>query len=106
MRRRIEFDFFDLANLAPVCDDDAVNRSVRGNGNIVNDPVNRVTQKFEAGDERDIEFPGRKFIAQRRWMIDVHIALPTVDERAGVEIFYATDAEGVQCEMRLVRGEK
>jgi hypothetical protein len=39
-------------------------------------------------------------------MIEVHVAFPAVDERAGVEILYATDAEGVQCEMRLVRGEK
>jgi aminodeoxyfutalosine synthase len=38
--------------------------------------------------------------------IEVHIAFPTADKRAGVEIFYATYAEGVQCEMRLVRGEK
>jgi hypothetical protein len=89
-----------------VRDNDTVNRSVRGNANVINDPVNRVTQKFEAGDERNIEFPGRKFIAERRWMIEVHIAFPTADKRAGVEIFYATYAEGVQCEMRLVRGEK
>ena len=87
-------------------DNDTVNRSVGGNGYVINDPVNRVTQKFEAGDERKIEFAGRKFIAERRWMIEVHVAFPAVDERAGVEIFYATDAEGVQCEMRFVRGEK
>ncbi|HEV3100317.1 MAG TPA: hypothetical protein VGY75_11445 [Candidatus Udaeobacter sp.] len=29
-------------------------------------------------------------------MIEVHVAFPAVDERAGVEIFYATDAERVQ----------
>jgi hypothetical protein len=76
-----------------VRDNDTVNRPVRTNGNIVNDPVNRVTQKFEAGDERNIEFGGGKFIAQRRRMIEVHLTFPAVNERAGVEIFYATDAE-------------
>ena len=76
-------------------DNDTVNRSVGGNGNVINDPVNRVTQKFEAGDERNIEFAGCKFIAERRRMIEIHLAFPAVDERAGVEIFYATDAEGV-----------
>jgi len=32
-------------------------------------------------------------------MIEVHVAYPAVDEGAGVEIFYATDAERFQREM-------
>jgi hypothetical protein len=82
-----------------VRDNDTVNRSVRGNGNIVNDPVNRITQNFEAGDKRNIEFAGGKFIAERRRMVEVHVAFPAVDERAGVEIFYATDAERLQSQL-------
>jgi hypothetical protein len=29
-------------------------------------------------------------------VIEVYVAFPAVDERAGVEIFYATDAEQIQ----------
>ena len=46
-------------------DDYAVNRSVRGNGNVINDPVDRVTQKFETGYKRNIKFASREFIAER-----------------------------------------
>jgi len=46
-------------------DDYAVNRSARGNGNVINDPVDRVTQKFETGDKRNIKFASGEFIAER-----------------------------------------
>jgi hypothetical protein len=46
-------------------DDYAVNRSVRGNRNVINDPVDRVAQKFETGDKRNIKFAGGEFIAER-----------------------------------------
>jgi len=48
-----------------MCDDYAVNRSVRGNGNVINDPVDRVTQKLETGDKRNIKFTGGEFVAER-----------------------------------------
>ena len=74
-----------------VRDNDTVNWAVRGNGNFVNNPVNGVTQKFEAGDERNVEFAGGKFIAERRWMIEVNVACPSSNEWTGVEIFDAAD---------------
>jgi hypothetical protein len=46
-------------------DDYAVNRSVRGNRNVINNPVDRVTQKFETGDKRNIKFAGGEFITER-----------------------------------------
>jgi hypothetical protein len=46
-------------------DDYAVNRSVRGNGKIITDPVDRVSQKFETGDKRNIKFASGKLIAER-----------------------------------------
>jgi hypothetical protein len=46
-------------------DNYAVNRSVRRNGNVINDPVDRVTQKFETGYKRNIKFASGEFIAQR-----------------------------------------
>ena len=46
-------------------DDYAVNRSIRRNGNVINDPVNRVTQKFKTGDKRNIKFASGEFIAKR-----------------------------------------
>jgi len=48
-----------------MCDDYAVNRSARGNGNVINDPVDRVTQKFKTGDKRNIKFAGGESVAER-----------------------------------------
>jgi len=76
-----------------MCDHDAVNRSLGRNRNVLNNPVNRVTQKFEAGNKRDIKLTVREPLTQCRWMIEIDAASPAVNERTSVKIFYATDAQ-------------
>jgi hypothetical protein len=78
--------------------DDAINRSVGRNRNIINDPVDRVPQKFKAGDKRNIEFFRGESVAEGRRIIKVQFGLPAVDEWTRIEIFYATNAEGFQRE--------
>ena len=80
--------------------DDAVNGTVGRNGNIIDDPVNRVAQKFDTGDESDIELTLRKAFAKHRWMIEMHLTRPPTNEWAGVEIFDAADAERFQISWR------
>ena len=91
-RRRIEFYFIDFRDFPLMCNNNAVNRSGGGNGNVIDDSVNWIAQKFEAGDERDIEIAARKSRAKRSRMIERDLTRPAADERAGVKIFDATDA--------------
>jgi len=76
--------------------DNAVNRSGGGNGNVIDDSVNWIAQKFEAGDERNIEIAARELRAKRSRMIERDLTRPAADERAGVKIFDAPDAWGFQ----------
>ena len=55
--------------------------------------INRVAQKFETGNERDIEFARGQFAAERRGMIEIDRPRPAVNQRPGVEIFDAADAQ-------------
>jgi len=83
--------------------DNAVNGPSRRNGNIIDDSIDRVAQKFETGNKSNIDLAARKPLAERRWMIEIHLASPPSDEasppsdeRAGIEIFDAADAKGLQ----------
>ncbi len=76
----------------------AVNRSGRRNRNIIHDPVDWIAQKFETGSKGDIKLASGKFIAQRRWVVEIHIAWPPSNQRLRVEIFDAADAKGFQSE--------
>jgi len=79
-------------------DDNAVNLPSRRDRNIINDSISRIAQKFETGNKGKIEFTSGKFIAERRWMIEVHVAFPSPNEWSGVEIFDAADAWRFQSE--------
>jgi len=79
-----------------MCNDHAVNRAYGRDRNIINNPVDRVAQKFETGNKSNIELTARKPLAKRRWMIEIHLTRPPANERAGVEIFDAADAKGFQ----------
>src|SRR5215470_16828855 len=92
-RSGIELDFVHIGNLAAMRDDHAVNRAVRCNGNTINDSINRVAQKFEAGDKRNIALAVRESFAKRRWMIERHRAWPSSNERKGIKVFDAADAK-------------
>ena len=69
-----------------VCEDDAIDRPVGRDRDPIDHRVDRVAQIFEARDERDLEFTRRELSAKRRWMIEVYLTAPTVNERPGVEI--------------------
>ena len=81
-----------------MCDYHAVNRSGRRNRNIIHDPVDWIAQKFETGSKGDIKLASGKFIAQRRWVVEIHIAWPPSNQRLRVEIFDAADAKRFQRE--------
>ena len=76
-----------------MCDDDAVNRTDGGNGYVIDNPVNRIAQEFETGNEREIEFTAHELHAKRRGIIEHNVSRPTMNERSGVEIFDATDSQ-------------
>src|SRR5262249_58124879 len=79
VRCRIKFDWLDVRELATVRDYYAVNRAVGGNGNVVNDSIDRVAQKLEAGNKRDVELAFRESLTQSGWMIELNIARPAAD---------------------------
>jgi hypothetical protein len=76
----------------------AVNRSGRRNRNTIYDLVDWIAQKFETGSKGDIKLASGKFIAQRRWVVEIHFAWPPSNQRLRVEIFDAADAKGFQSE--------
>jgi hypothetical protein len=79
-------------------DNHAVNRSGRRNRNIIHDLVDWVAQKFETGSKGYIKLAPGQFIAQGRWVVEIHIAWPPSNQRLRVEIFDAADAKGFQIE--------
>ena len=78
-RCRIEFDFFKLGNFSGVSHYDAVNGAVGRNGNAVDDPIDRIAQKFETGYERKIKITQRKLPAKRGRMIEPDGARPAAN---------------------------
>ena len=62
----------------------AVNRAVGRNRNVVNDPIDRVAQKFEAGNKRDVELALRESLTQGGRMVELNVARPAADERTSV----------------------
>jgi hypothetical protein len=65
---------------------------------MVNDPVNRVAEKFETGDECQIELAGAQQCTKSGRMIEPNLAGPPMDERTRVEVFDAADPQGFQRE--------
>src|SRR5205085_11573636 len=68
-------------------------RAVRRNGNAIDDPVNRITQKFETGNERDVQFAARELRAKRRGVIEHDDAGPSMNQGTRVEIFNAANTK-------------
>ena len=66
--------------------DDAIDRPVGRDRGPIDHRIDRVTQIFEARDECDVEFTRRELSAKHRWMIEVYLTVPTVNERPGVKI--------------------
>src|ERR1044071_3781862 len=74
-------------------EDDAKHRTVGGDRNAIDDGVNRIAQIFKTRDERNIQLARGQSPAERRGMIKLDVARPTVDERAGVQVFDAAEAK-------------
>jgi hypothetical protein len=68
-----------------------MHRAVRRNRNVIDECVNRVTKKFETGNERNVELRGGQFFAEHARMVEHDFAGPSVNERTGVEILNATN---------------
>jgi hypothetical protein len=76
-------------------DEYAVNRTIRRNRNAVDDPIDRIAQKFGARDEGKIDITTRELRTQRRRIIERNLSRPTANQRPSVEIFDAADAQGI-----------
>ena len=80
-------------------DNDAVDAPARRNRYVVYDAVNRVSQKFETGNKGDIEFAALEFSTQCSWMIEINSSVPSVNQRACIEIFDAANPERLHNEI-------
>ena len=69
-----------------VSEDDAIDRPVGRDRDPIDHRIDRVTQIFEARDECDVEFTRRELSAKCRWMMEVYVTAPTVNERPGIKI--------------------
>src|SRR4051812_24497602 len=74
-------------------DEHAVNGAVRSDRGLINDPVNGISQKFETGNQRNIQFATRKLSAKRGWMIKRDLARPAMNQRPRIEISNAADTK-------------
>jgi hypothetical protein len=59
--------------------DNAVDGTIGRNRNAIHNAINWISKKFEAGDERDVEFGAGKLNAESRRVIQHDIAGPTVN---------------------------
>ena len=78
--------------MAAMRDNNAVNRTIGGDRDIIDDRVNGIAQVFEARDERDIELTRGELPAKRRRMIELNLARPTVNQRSRVKVFDAAES--------------
>ena len=63
---------------------DTVDRAIGCDRNVINDAVDRVAEKFEAGNKCYVEFTVREPLTQCRWMIEIYLARPAADQRTSV----------------------
>ena|SRR5207248_5106838 len=92
-RGRINVDFLRARKIFIMRDDDTVDGAMSGNGNAIDDSVNRPPQIFQAGDQSDIEMPMLKFSAKGGRMIEIDRSGPAVNQRPSIKIFDAANAQ-------------
>ena len=63
---------------------DTVDRAIGCDRNVINDAVDRVAEKFEAGNKRDVELAFRESLTQSGRMAELNLARPASDERTSV----------------------
>src|SRR5262249_38614803 len=100
-RSGVELNFFNSREFSTMRNNDTVNFPAGRNRDAVDDPVNRTMQKFEAGNERNIQIAALEFSTKRRRMIEIDHTFPAMNQWAGVEIFNATDAQRLHHEIFL-----
>ena len=76
-----------------MCDDHAVNRTFGRNRNSIDNAISGIPEKFETGNQRNIEIAALQLGAQDRRMIKNNFARPTADQRPSIEIANATNTE-------------
>jgi len=69
---RIKLDLFNSYEFSTMRDDDTVNLTPGGNRDAVDDPVNRTTQKFETGNEGNVEIAAIEFSTKRCRVIKIN----------------------------------
>ena len=74
-------------------DNYAVNRPGRSDGDTIDDPIDRVAQKFKTGNEGEVQLAARQLRTKRGRMIENDFPFPAVNQRSGIEIFDTTDAK-------------
>src|SRR4051794_19189788 len=74
--------------------EDALDRAVTSDGNIIDNRVDRVLEELEAGDEGHVEVAGRQLVAKHAGMIKFDWPVPAEDQWTCVEIFDAADPQG------------
>jgi hypothetical protein len=90
---RIELDLVNPREFSTMRNDNTVNLAPGRNRDSVDDSVNRTTQKFETGNEGNVEIAAIEFSTKRCRMIKINGAPPpSVNQGASVEIFNAADA--------------
>src|SRR6266571_3279702 len=90
-RDRIDSHLLDLFDWTAMREINAVNRATRGNRQAIDNRIDWVAQKFEAGNQRHIQLAFREHSTERRRMIKTDFPRPAMNERPGIEIFDATE---------------
>jgi hypothetical protein len=97
-RSGIERYLIDLREITAMGEHDTVNWPIGSDRDVVDDPIDRIAQEFEARDEGKTDITTRELRAQRRRLIERNLSRPTANQRPSVEIFDAADAQGFQSE--------
>ena len=79
-------------------EEDAENGTVGGDDCAVNELVAGMPQCLKNGDECDVELPGKEHLRKDGWVLEDDRPVVVADERAGVQILDAADAEGAKCD--------
>ena len=81
-----------------MCEEDAKDGTIGGDDCAIDELVAGVSQCLEDGDEGDVELPGKEHLREHSGMLEDDRPVVVADERAGVQILDAADAEGAKCD--------
>src|ERR1051326_2475410 len=81
---RIQLHLFNVLNVSTICENYAVNRSIRSNGDFVDDPVNWIAKEFKAGHQRDIELASCELTTEHGRLVEHDRPGPAIDRKSVV----------------------